>query len=96
MADQQRGGAEVDLAFCDEGEVHLYLYDRPERGRQITAFLKDHGFKIGGVNLGGAEPLETGLFAEANGDSELASRESRGSERLAIESYLDSDASSCA
>ena len=54
MANQQLCGIEIDLAFSKNPKLY-YMYDRPELGREITAFLKKHGLKIVGSELGGTE-----------------------------------------
>jgi hypothetical protein len=54
MTEQHLCGIEIDLAFSKNPKLY-YMYDRPELGREITAFLKDHGLKIVGSELGSTE-----------------------------------------
>jgi hypothetical protein len=68
MADQRLCAIEIDLAFSKNPKLY-YMYDRPELGREITAFLKKHGLKIVGSELGGTESGRNPTHIKLDGPS---------------------------
>jgi hypothetical protein len=69
MADPRLCGIEINLDRSANPKLY-YLFDRPELGREVRAFLKDHDLRIAGVGVGGSEAGSNPTHIKLEGPSD--------------------------
>jgi hypothetical protein len=69
MADNHPYGIEVNLEFSSNPKLY-YLYDRPEVGREVRPFNKQHHLRIAGAGVRGSESGANPTLIKLEGPSD--------------------------